>query len=113
MIRTAEFRVSIDGNGVETSVIKLQVPLIKKTIQCAGEVYFKKVTKSSKVASVSKPKAVPKSVKLNEELSEDDYRYLASLDPVDFKNQDHYAVLGKSSPILLDLYLLNVDILKY
>ncbi|XP_013199037.2 dnaJ homolog subfamily C member 2 [Amyelois transitella] len=74
-------------------VVAIPWPCVKRKVECAGAAFLRyysiKCHGEDALLSTTNSKE-----KAEEVIFEDDVEYLRSLDPKDWKNQDHYAVLG-------------------
>lgn len=78
-----------------TYIVAINEPLIKRRIQCAGPHFMKYLHKirhgiDGQLSSASSTDEISS----NELEFEIDVEYLRSLDPKEWKDQDHYHVLG-------------------
>ncbi|XP_041985101.1 dnaJ homolog subfamily C member 2 [Aricia agestis] len=83
-------------NEAISRTIALPSPFIKKKVECAGGSFLRyyKIKCHGEDALLSTSKC---NNKAEEVVFEDDVEYLRSLDPKEWKKQDHYAVLGIKS----------------
>ncbi|VVC97906.1 dnaJ homolog subfamily C member 2 [Leptidea sinapis] len=74
-------------------VVKIPTAFEKRTVECAGAVFLRyyNIKVYGQEASLQSSKSKNKA---QEVVFEDDVNYLRSLDPKEWKKQDHYAVLG-------------------
>ncbi|XP_037295106.1 LOW QUALITY PROTEIN: dnaJ homolog subfamily C member 2-like [Manduca sexta] len=85
--------MSESGLSNNRKVVAIPWPIVKKKVECAGAPFLRyysiKCHGDDALLSTSKANE-----KAEEVIFDDDVEYLRSLDPKDWKMQDHYAVLG-------------------
>ncbi|PZC76219.1 hypothetical protein B5X24_HaOG204899 [Helicoverpa armigera] len=81
------------GSGESGRVVAIPCPFVKRRVECAGAAFLRYYNVKCHGGD-----ALFQTLKSNEKAEEvifdDDVEYLRSLDPKDWKMQDHYAVLG-------------------
>lgn len=78
-----------------THIISISQPLVKQRIQCAGPHFIRYLHKIRHgIDGVLSSASSTDEISTNETEFEIDIEYLKSLDPKEWKDQDHYHVLG-------------------
>lgn len=85
--------MTVEDTSNNSRVVTIPWPLVKRKVECAGAAFLRyynvKCHGGDALFETSESNEKAKEVTFD-----DDVEYLRSLDPKDWKNQDHYAVLG-------------------